>query len=130
MFLYELCEIFKNIFFTEHLWATASTYRHVFTFVWHCFSFFVCWPIKNNLSSCHCRPHATKFKLDEKGVRMVKAHPWEKKWSAKLEVGALVKVSLSWNITEYRGLKNLYSKTFVIYDILRQKKKILFYALN
>ena len=30
MFLYELCEIFKNIFFTEHLWATASKYEEIF----------------------------------------------------------------------------------------------------
>ena len=24
MFSYEFCEIFKNTFFTEHVWATAS----------------------------------------------------------------------------------------------------------
>ena len=26
MFAYEFCEISKNIFFTEHLWTTASVY--------------------------------------------------------------------------------------------------------
>ena len=30
MFLYEFCEIFKNTFFAEHVWATASKYEEIF----------------------------------------------------------------------------------------------------
>ena len=30
MFSYEFCEISKNTFFAEHVWATASKYKEVF----------------------------------------------------------------------------------------------------
>ena len=29
MFSYEFCEIFKNTFFTEHLWATTSDFTEL-----------------------------------------------------------------------------------------------------
>ena len=35
VFSYEFCEISNNIFFTEHLWATASKTGKTFSNFWH-----------------------------------------------------------------------------------------------
>ena len=40
MFSCELCEIFNNTFFTEHLWTTASDFQEIYietykTYIWN-----------------------------------------------------------------------------------------------
>ena len=37
----ELCKIFKNIFFTEHLWATASEFEYLLAFEYFLFDIFL-----------------------------------------------------------------------------------------